>query len=314
MVAPEVALTDLPVQPSETKARERYQTLIETFPDLPLAQDARLELAEYHSLRGQHDEAIKLLIEALDREPPADLTEKVRFLLGVCHAAKGNTKGALAQFDVVGQVPKSHLAAQAKYRAGECLMHDKEYAAAIKRFAIFRDVPQFQELFGLSDRALLRIGHAHTLLKHWDAARQTFDLHSKRYPNSKWAPEARFGLGWANEQLGQNEPAAVAYNLAATSASLAEVGAKAQIRLGVCRMVQKRYKDAADAFLAVPGKYGYDQWNAIALLEAGDAYAHLRQLAQARTVLERLIAEYPESPAAKTARERLPKLQRRNVL
>jgi TolA-binding protein len=226
----------------------------------------------------------------------------------VCHAAKGNTKAALAQFDIVGQVPKSHLAAQAKYRAGELLMQTKQYAEAIKRFAIFRDVPQFQELIGLSDRAVLRIGHAYVYLKQWEQARQAFDYLTKRYAGSKWAHEARFGLGWANEQLQQYEPAAVAYNQAAANGGVTEVGARAQIRLGVCRMAQKRYKEAADAFLAVPGKYGYDAWNAVALLEAAEAYVNLKQVDQARTVLQRLINEYPESPAAQTAKQRLSKL------
>jgi TolA-binding protein len=305
---PDVALADVPLQPSETKARSRYQMLIELFPDAPLAHDARLELAEQLAQRNEHDEAIKVLVDALDREPPPEMTEKVRFLLGVCHAAKGNTKAALAQFDIVGQVPKSHLAAQAKYRAGERLMQTKQYAEAIKRFAIFRDVPQFQELIGLSDRAVLRIGHAYVYLKQWEQARQAFDYLTKRYGGSKWAHEARFGLGWANEQLQQYEPAAVAYNQAAANGGITEVGAKAQIRLGVCRMAQKRYKEAADAFLAVPGKYGYDEWNAVALLEAAEAYVNLKQVDQARTVLQRLINEYPESPAAQTAKQRLSKL------
>src|SRR5262249_37605659 len=38
---PEVPLTSVPVQPSETKARTEYQALVASFPDLPLANDAR---------------------------------------------------------------------------------------------------------------------------------------------------------------------------------------------------------------------------------------------------------------------------------
>src|SRR5207247_642195 len=105
-------------------------------------------------------EAIKVLVDALDREPPPDLTEKVRFVLGYCHAAKGNYKAALAQFDLLGQAVKSPLAAEAKYRAGEVFMDLKDYAEAAKRLAVFRDTPKLQQLPGLSDRALLRLGHA----------------------------------------------------------------------------------------------------------------------------------------------------------
>src|SRR5207302_1555468 len=57
---PEVPLSAVPVQPSETKARAEYQALISSFPDLPLANDARFELAELHADRGEHDVALKL--------------------------------------------------------------------------------------------------------------------------------------------------------------------------------------------------------------------------------------------------------------
>jgi TolA-binding protein len=308
MSPPEIGTADVPLPPSEAKARARYQALLEAFADAPISHDARLDLAELLAQRKEYDKAIGVLADALDREPPAEMTEKVRFLLGVCQAAKGNTKAALAQFDVVGQVPKSHLAAQAKFRAGECLMEAKQYAEAIKRFAVFRDVPQFHDLPGLSDRAVLRIGHAHAQLKQWDAARQAFEYVIRRYPGSRWIHEARFGLGWANEELQQWEPAANAYNQAAANAGVAEVGAKAQIRLGVCRGVQKKYKEAADAFLVVPGKYGYDEWSAVALLEAAEAFVQMKQVDQARTLLKRLIQEYAETPTAKTAKERLSKL------
>src|SRR5262249_7660233 len=52
IIAPlEVALATIKVQPSEAKARAQYEALIEAFPDLPLATEARLELAELLSQR-----------------------------------------------------------------------------------------------------------------------------------------------------------------------------------------------------------------------------------------------------------------------
>src|SRR5262249_50468424 len=85
---PEVLLSAVPVQPSEAEARNQYQALIEAFPDLAINADARFELAEMLSERGEHDNAIKLLREALDKEPNQDLTDKVRLRLGACLQAK----------------------------------------------------------------------------------------------------------------------------------------------------------------------------------------------------------------------------------
>ena len=77
----------------------QYRALIEEFPDLAVNADARFELAELLAERGEHDEAIKLLKQALDKEPPPELTEKVRARLGDCLLAKGDTKAALGQFN-----------------------------------------------------------------------------------------------------------------------------------------------------------------------------------------------------------------------
>ena len=55
--------------------------LIEAFPDLAVNADARFELADSLSERGEHDAAIKLLHAALDKEPPEQLTDKIRVRL-----------------------------------------------------------------------------------------------------------------------------------------------------------------------------------------------------------------------------------------
>jgi TolA-binding protein len=89
---------------------------------------------------------------------------------------------------------------------------------------------------------------------------------------------------------------------------LAEVGAKAQLQLAECRLAQKRYRDAAQTCLAMLDKYGYEEWSAAALLQAAEAYVLLQQTEQARQLLQRLLKEYPNTPAAKTAKQRLTKL------
>lgn len=95
-----------PWGPSEAKARTLYQVLIEAAPDLPLANEARLGLAELLAERGENDKAIALLNDALDKEPPPDLTDRVRLLLGSCQAAKGDSKSATGQFEAVTRTPK----------------------------------------------------------------------------------------------------------------------------------------------------------------------------------------------------------------
>src|SRR5262249_32510310 len=95
---PDVALKQVPLQPAEQKARAQYQaafTALPDQPDLPLAWDARFELAELLAEREEFEPAIKLLKEAMVKELSPELTDKIRLRLAVCLAAKGDGKEAL---------------------------------------------------------------------------------------------------------------------------------------------------------------------------------------------------------------------------
>src|SRR5262249_50531882 len=105
--------------PDLDSARTQYQALLQAFPDLALSIDARFELAELQGERGEHDNAIKLLREALDKEPVPELTEKIRLRLGDSLLARGDARGALIQFNALAANPKSPHLAQAVYRSGE---------------------------------------------------------------------------------------------------------------------------------------------------------------------------------------------------
>jgi TolA-binding protein len=320
-VPADIALKDIKLQPAEKKARALFTALIEdrTFAELPLANFARLELAELHAQRGEHDEAVKLLEEAIDKEPPADLTETIRVRLGTCLAAKKDFKTALAHFDAVAQNPKSPLLAQAQYRAGECLLGLKDAARAAARLAPFRDQPAYQNLPGLTDRALLRLGHALGQLKQWDQSKQAHEQVVGRFPNSPWVHEARFGIGNAIENKAaaaknkqEYENAVNAYTQV-TAATATEVAARAQFQIGLCRLAQERYAEAATAFLVVPFTYDYPEWNAAALCEAARAYVEdkiEKKPEKAEKLLRRVIREHSKSQWARVARKRLKELKK----
>jgi TolA-binding protein len=302
--APEVPLSKIPMQPSEKKARDQYLALLAAFPDQPLAGDARFELTEMYAQRDEHDAAIKLLTEGLDKEPPAELTEKIRLRLAACQAAKGNLRAAQAQFDAVAQNLKGPLAAQAHYRAGECLFEAGQHAEAIKRLAPFRDKGEWQNLPGLTDRALLRLGHAYAHLKDWDRSRQAHEQVVARFGNSPWVHEARYGMAWALQQQKQYDQAANLYNQVAMG-NPTETAAKAQVQLGLCRLEQQRFAEAANALLVVPYTYDYPDLSAVALLEAARAFQQLKQGDQAARLLRRIIREHPQTRWAEAARDRL---------
>jgi TolA-binding protein len=305
---PEVPLSVIPQQPAEQKTRALYQAVVSGFPDLPLALEARFELSELLAERAEHDNAVKLLKEALDKEPTAELGDKIRLRYGASLAVKGDTKSALAQFQAVLANPNSQWLAQANYRAGECYLQMNDANSAVKHLVVFRDQQPFQNLPGLTDRALYRLGYAFELLQKWEESRAAYEQVVNRFQNSPWIHESRYGMGWALQNLKRYDEAVNAYSQV-TAQTATETAARAQFQTGLCRLEQKRYPEAATALLVVPFTFDYPELSAGALCEAARTFVELKQNEQAIKLLERVMRDHPQSKWAAVAKERLQTLK-----
>ncbi len=306
---PAVPLTAVPLQPSETQARTEYLNLIAAFPDLAVNADARFELAELQSDRGEHDAAVKQLQEALDKEPSPELTDKIKVRLAAAYLAKGDAKKALDHLTPIANNPKSAMCAQATYRAGECQLALGKPDEAAKLLAAFRDKGEFQNLPSLTDRALLRLGYALAQAKQWEPSRQAYEQVYNRFGNGPWAADARYGAGWAQQSQGRYDDAVNLYTQVA-AATATDLGARAQLNIGQCRLAQKRYPEATTALLVVPFTYDYPNLSALALLEAARGFSENNQADQAARLLERVIRDHPDTEQAEAAKKRLAELKK----
>ena len=229
--------------------------------------------------------------------------------LGNCLLLKGDAKAALAQFNAVAGNPKSPLFPQATYRAGEALIQLGDHAEAVKRLAIFRDQGPYQNVPGVSDRALLRLGQTLAMLKQWEPSRQAHETLVNRFGGSPWVADARYGIGWALQNQGRFDEAVQAYTQV-TNLTATELGAQAQLNIGLCRLAQKKYPEATTALLVVPFTYDYPHLSALALLEAARAHAENKQKEQAIKLLERVIRDHPDTDHAEAAKKRIEELKK----
>jgi tetratricopeptide (TPR) repeat protein len=338
---PDVDVREVPMQPAETEARKQYRALIAAFADVALNADARFELAELLGQRGEHDEAVKLLTGALEaeKEPPAELAERIKVRLAatlldrgvrrqldgqkklavkdakeadkkaaekLIESGKKDVEAALEQVQTVTANEKSPNLAQATYREAECLLHQGKTDEAIKLLSKFRDGP-FQNVAGLSDRALLRLGFALAQKKDWERSRQAYERVTA-FGNGPWLHEARYGMAWARQNSAQNAnqyDEAVNLYTQVTNALSTELAARAQLNVGLCRMAQKRHAEAATAFLVVPFTYDYPELSALALLEAARALSEDKQAGQAVKLLRRVMADHAGTAHAEAAKKRL---------
>jgi tetratricopeptide (TPR) repeat protein len=292
-----------------------YTKLITEFPNLALAVEARLELAELIAEK-KPDDAIKHLKDALEAEPtdkptPPDTADRIRIRLGAALFDKKDIPAAQAQFDAVAGNEKSPQRGPALYRSAECLMAQAKWEDAKNKLVIFRDNGAFHNIPQVSDRALLRLGHALTELKQWDAARQAFETLIARYGEANaWATDARYGMGWTLQNAGRFDEAINAY-AQVTQKTNDDRSGRSHLQIGLCRAAQKKYDDAGKAFATV--YYGYD----LPDLKFGSMVEHARVLSEQKNtseavkLLERVLKDAPKDSAwSKAARELLEKVKK----
>ena len=143
----------------------------------------------------------------------------------------------------------------------------------------------------MSDRALLRLGHALTELKQWDAARQAFETLVARYGDANaWAVDARYGMGWTLQNAGRFDEAVNAY-AQVTQKTTDERAGRAHLQIGLCRAAQKKWDDAGKAYATV--YYGYDlpDLNFGSMMEHARVYGEQKNVAEATKLLERVIKD-----------------------
>jgi TolA-binding protein len=292
-----------------------YNKLIAEFPDLFISVEARLELAELLADKQKADDAIKLLREAVDKETtdrpiPPETVDRIRLRLGAALFEKKDYAAAQGQFDAVGNNDKSPHRGQGIYRSAECLLAQGKAEEAKGKLMIFRDNPAFHNVGGVSDRALLRLGHALLALKQWEPARQSFETLVARYGNNNaWAVDARYGIGVAFQNQNRFDDAVNAYAQVIQMTQDERAG-RARLQIGECRAKQNKWADAGKEFQTV--YYGYDipDLKFPAMLEHARVLVEEKKPDDAVKLLDRVLKDAPkDSEWAKAAQERLDKLK-----
>jgi tetratricopeptide (TPR) repeat protein len=293
-----------------------YTKLIAEFPDLSLAVEGRLELAELAADKGKPDDAIKMLKEALDKETtdkpaPGETLERIRIRLGGALFDKKDYGAAQGQFDAVAANEKSPHRGQALYRSAECLLATGKADEAAKKLVIFRDNGAFHNIAGVSDRALLRLGHALSQSKQWEPARQSFDTLVQRYGgNSPWAVDARYGVAWALQNMGRYDEAVNVYAQVAQGTTDDRAG-RAHLQIGMCRAAQQKWADAGKAFATVYYTFDTPELKFASLVEHARVLVEEKKTDEAVKLLERVVKDAPKDGEwAKAAAERLAKLKK----
>jgi cellulose synthase operon protein C len=304
--SPAVSPRNVPVQESEADAMKLLQQVIALAPQSAIAARSRFELAEMLAYRRQHNQATELLETILENSPPEDLAQKARLRLAACLLDRGDAKRAATLIKLVATKAKGEQLGHVHYLTGEVYILQKEWSKAVEQLKAFRDTEPFRRM-SIADRGLIRLSHAYQQMSNWSESRRACDTIVSYMSKSPWVNEARFGQGWAYENAKDPANAILKY-ATVTANSISETAAKAQLRIGYCYAIQKKYAEAARSFLAIPMTYNYPEISVEAWYKAGAAQVAMKQPAQAAVSWKQLIKTYPDSKWAKQAAAQLSQL------
>jgi len=307
--AAEIKLSTLPITPAEAKSREYYAKALEANPDSPVCNELRFDLAEMHYKRGEADPAIQLLTAAIDKNPPQPQLEFIRVKLGMCQLLKGDANGAGQQAQTA-LLDGAHPVRPAAYLLkGMALLQAKnpgEAATVLVRF--FSGAEKYLNSGAVAEEGLFRLGQAYAASNNWAESRAAYERLLARFGASKFAPEARYGIGLTFQQEKQFDRAIEAFS-DVTRKTSGELAANAQLQIGLCRAEQKRWKDAVTELLIVPVTYDYAEVAVKSSMEAAKALQQLKQPAEAKEVLQRIVHDHPETAWAAEAAKRIKEIQ-----
>ncbi|HET6246349.1 MAG TPA: tetratricopeptide repeat protein [Tepidisphaeraceae bacterium] len=306
--APQIAAADIPLQPSQQKSLDAYQRVIFAGPATALASQARFEMAELLSQRGEIDKALDLLATALENQPPKDLTERIKVCVAAALLAKNNAESAMVQLRPILAEKETPVAAEARYLAGEASIRQQDWPKAIEMLLPFRDQDPFRNAAGIADRAVLRLGYAYAQAKQWEPSRVSYEALLNRFPQSEWINEARFGMGWAMQNQGRFDDAVNIYN-DLRNRTAAEPAARALLNIGVCRLEQKRVEEALKSLMAVPLTYNYPDCTAAAMYHAGRAQVENKQPQEAKKLWSKVTKDYAATSWAPLAQQKLAEMK-----
>jgi TolA-binding protein len=271
-----------------------------------LASQARFEMAELLSQRGEIDSALALMATALENQPPKELTQRIKIRVAAALLAKNNPEPAMAQLRPILADKDTLVASEARYLAGEAAIEQQDWTKAVEYLLPFRDQEPFRSATGpgLVERAIMGLANAYAQSKQWEPSRATYEGVVNRFPQGEWVNEARFGMGWALQNQARYDEAVNIYN-DLRNRTITEPAARAMVNIGVCKIEQKHPDEAIKILQAVPVTYDYPECTAQSLYQAGRAQADNKLPKEAVKLWTRVVKEYAATPWAPLSQQKL---------
>jgi TolA-binding protein len=269
--------------------------------------DAVYRLAERAFEAKDYPRAELLTAEVIGGEPSGQVLPHALYLQAQIAAAQNQWLRVPAALErLIAEFPDNPIVPLAQYLVAEAAYREGQYDRAAE---LFRELSE--NLGGRTDKwvPMVPLRRAQ-ILAHQKEFHDALELASPietDYPDFEQQYEVDYVIGRCHASLARFDDARAAYRRVVKSATgeKTETAAKAQWMIGETFFHQKNFEAALKEYLKVEILYDFPTWQAAALFEAAKCHERLGEVKEAADLYQRLIKNYPESPLAKDAAERL---------
>lgn len=286
-------------------AEKYFSQLTQRIPASPLANDARLKLAELAYARGDYQKSLSDTFELEKLAPDPGLLPPLLYRRGLAARMLGQRDQAQEAFEkLLAEHSSDRLAPVTQFWLGELLFESGDFAAALKSYESVLAEPQAERYHAT---AKLRIAECYLGQKEWEkaiAAAQS--LGEDASPALR--REALYVEGRALAQQAKFDEARSRF-AAVIGEDSTEISAKARFMTAETFLHQRNYAEALRHYLQVKILYRFPEWQSMSLLQAGKCHEQLAERDQAQRSYEQLLEEFPTTTSAPAAKERLAAMQ-----
>lgn len=297
------------------RSDELFALLIKECPKSPLADDARLILAESMRFGGKKAEAIAEFRKLADSTDSDEFVQQraLTHLLDLAAEAENWTEVVEAGEQMIQKFPGTSNELYARFRIGEGQLQQKKYSDAEKTLEKVRQslAENLAEAPAWWPEAWFLLAEAQFWQMNYGSMNETLKDFQEKAPDSPLIYRVDVIQGRALENQARFEEARAAYQRVIDSESGrgTETAAEAQFRVAETYLKEKNLPVALREYYKVYSGYDAPRYESAALYQAGTCDASMKHYPEAAKTFEKLITEFPDSEFALKARERLKELE-----
>lgn len=314
-----------------------YKEVMEKYPNSDYIIEAAngIEYAQA-SAGGDPDAGSSALEDFLEENPQTSMADRLRFRKANKLMESGDYNGAIDEFQQYLRITNNEeLLPDAHFNLANAYEQSDQTEEAINTYqTIVQDYPESDQ----TAPALAALGRIAYDRRNYQESNSYFNQLLEEGSN-RYRLEAYIGMGNAQIAMGNTSEAEAQYRSAlemngsyapanvglakvaldngsyqdardllnlVAEGNTTEVGAEAQYLLGLVEQRSGNYEEAVQNYSSVSVLYGaFDNWIAKALLGKAESFLQLEQPGEARSTLNTLVNDYPNTPEAQEAQRLL---------